>query len=95
MLMKLKSVQSKSKRNKHSNTVNLSNCQLMTDEVSILELGQSFCLTIKYLNKEQTTNDFYSFIRCLKIFEYFHKNAILQDSQDTTNDVDTERDILD
>ena len=56
-------VQSKSKRNKHSNIVNLSNRQLTTDEVSVLELGLSFCPTTKYLNKEQTTNDFYSFIR--------------------------------
>ena len=88
-------VQSKSKRNKHSNIVNLSNRQLTTDEVSILELGLSFCPTTKYLNKEQTTNYFSSFIRRLKTFEYFHENPNLQDSQNTTNGVDTERDILD
>ena len=87
-------VQSKSKRNKHSNNVNLSNHQLTTDEVPIFELGLSFCPTIKYLNKEQTTNDFYSFIRRLKIFEYFHEDPNLLDSQATTNDVHTVRDIL-
>ena len=31
----------------------------------------------------------------LKLFEYFHENPNLQDSQYTTNDVDTERYILD
>ena len=89
-----KAVAPKSKRNKHSNIVNLSNCLLTTDEVSILELGLSFCPTTKYLNKEQTTNNFYSFIRHLKILEYFHENPNLEDSHHTTNDVDTERDIL-
>ena len=67
--------------------------QYHTDEVSVLELGLSFCPTTKYLNKEQTTYDFYSFIRHLKFFEY--ENPNLQDLQHTTNDVDTERDILD
>ena len=43
-------VQPKSKRNKNSNIVNLSNCQLMTDEVSVQNLGLSLCLTTKYLN---------------------------------------------
>ena len=71
-------VQPKSKRNKHNNIVNLSNRQLTTDEVSVLELGLSFCPTTKYLNKEQTTNDFYSFIRRLKFFEYFHENPNLK-----------------
>ena len=60
-----------------------------------------FCPTTKYLNKEQTTCNFYSFIRRLKFFEYFHENPNLQDSQHTTNDVERERetarqkDILD
>ena len=40
-------VQPKSKRNKHNNIINLSNCQLTT-EVSVLELGLSFCPTTKY-----------------------------------------------
>ena len=88
-------VQPKSKRNKHNNIVNLSNCQLTT-EVSVLELGLSFCPTTKYLNKEQTTNNFHSFIRCLKFFQYLHRNfGPAQDSQHATNDVDTGRDILD
>ena len=75
--------------------------QYHTDEVSVLELGLSFCPTTKYLNKEQTTCNFYSFIRRLKFFEYFHENPNLQDSQHTTNDVERERetarqkDILD
>ena len=85
----------KSKRNKHSNIVKLSNCQLMTDEVSVLGLGLSFCPTTKYLNKEQTTTNFYSFIRHLKIFEYFDENPDLENSQHTTNDINTERHILD
>ena len=88
-------VQTKSKRNKHNNIVNLPNRQLTTDAVSVLELGLSFCPTTKYLNKEQTTSNFYSFIRQLKFFEYFHKNPNLQDSQHITNDVHTERDTLD
>ena len=69
--------------------------QYHTDEYSVLELGLSFCPTTKYLNKEQTTCNFYNFIRCLKFFEYFHENPNLHDSQHTNNDVDTERDILD
>ena len=44
-------VQFKSKRNKHRNIVNLSNRQLASDEVSVLELGLSFCPTTKYLIK--------------------------------------------
>ena len=88
-------VQSKSKRRKHSNIVNFSNYQLITDEVSVLELVLSVCPTTKYLNTEQTTNAFYSFIRPLKVFQYFHENPNQQDSQDTANDVDAERDILD
>ena len=31
----------------------------------------------------------------MKIFQYIHENPNLQDSQYITNDVDTERDILD
>ena len=65
-LITIKQFSLNQKRNKHSNIVNLSNRQLTTDEVSVLELGLSFCPTTKYLNKEQTTNDFYSFIRRLK-----------------------------
>ena len=88
-------VQPKSKSNKHNNIINLSNCKLTT-EVSVLELGLSFCPTTKYLNKQQTTNNFYSFIRCLKIFQYLHGNfGPAKDSQHATNDVDTRRDILD
>ena len=71
---KYQAVQPKSKTNKHNNIFNLSNRQLKTDEGPVLELGKSFCPATKYLNKEQTTNDFYSFIRRLKIFEYFHEN---------------------
>ena len=94
-IRKYQAVQPKSKRNKHNNIFNLSNRQLKTDEGPVLELGQSVCPRTKYLNKEQTTNDFYSFIGRLKIFEYFHENPNLQDSQHITNDVNTERDILD
>ena len=83
-------VQSKSERRKYSNTVNLSNRQLMTDEVFTLEPGLSFCQTTKYLNKEQNTTNFITF---LYNFEYFHQNPNLQDSQGTNIDVDT--DILD
>ena len=85
----------KSKRNKHNNITNLSNRQLMTDEVYVLELRLSFFPITKYLNKEQTNNNFYSFIRRLKFFEYFHENPNLQNSQHTTNDIDTEGNILD
>ena len=67
----------------------LSNCQLTTDETSILELG--LLLRPTYLNKEQTTQDFYSFIRCLEIFEYFHNNPDQKDSLNTNNNVDKER----
>ena len=67
--------------------------QYHTDEVAGLELGLSFWPTTKYLNKEQTTSNFYSFVRHLKFFEYFHENPNLQDSQHTTSDVDTEREI--
>ena len=83
-------VQSKSERRKYSNTVNLSNRQLMTDEVFTLEPGLSFYQTTKYLNKEQNTTNFITF---LYNFEYFHQNPNLQDSQGTNIDVDT--DILD
>ena len=100
MLMKLKPLVtiklfSLNQKGGNSNTVNFSNYQLITDEVSVLELVLSVCPTTKYLNKEQTTNAFYSFIRPLKVFQYFHENPNQQDSQDTANDVDTERDILD
>ena len=95
-------VESKSKKKKNINNVNLSNCCLTTDKVSVLEPWLSLCPTTKYLHKDNYSkkdkylnNAFHIFIRRLKIFEYFQKNSNLQDSQDTSNDVDLKRDILD
>ena len=47
---------------------------LAIDKISVLELGLGFCPTVKMLRKEQTTNDFYRFIRQLKLLEYFYEN---------------------
>ena len=47
---------------------------LTTDEISVLELGLTFCPTVKLLSKEHTTNDFYRFIWQLKLHEYFYEN---------------------
>ena len=49
--------------------------QILTiDEISVLALGLTFCTTVKMLSKEQTTNDFYRFIRRLKLHDYFYEN---------------------
>ena len=49
--------------------------QILTiDEISVLALGLTFSPTVKMLSKEQTTNDFYRFIRRLKLHDYFYEN---------------------
>ena len=50
-------------RLKNKTIVNLSKQILTVDEISVLELGLTFCPTVKILSKEQTTNGFYRFIR--------------------------------
>ena len=37
---------------------NLSKQILTIDEISVLELGLTFCPTVKMISNEQTTNDF-------------------------------------
>ena len=51
--------------------VNLPKQILSIDETSVLELGLTFCPTVKMLSKEKTTNDLYRFIRQLKSHQYF------------------------
>ena len=49
--------------------------QILTiDEISVLVLGLTFSPTVKMLSKEQTTNDFYGFIRRLKLHDYFYEH---------------------
>ena len=53
---------------------NLSKQILTIDEISVLELGLTFCPTVKMLRKEQTANDFYRFIRRVELHKYFYGN---------------------
>ena len=49
--------------------------QILTiDEISVLELGLTFCPTVKMLGKEQTANDFYRFIRQVELHKCFNGN---------------------
>ena len=43
-------------------------------EIKLLEIGLAFCTLLKMLRKEQTTNEFYKFIRQLKSHEHFYEN---------------------
>lgn len=45
---------------------------LTKEEAEVLELGLSFSPSIQHFNKEKLTEDFYWFIRRLKLTEYFH-----------------------
>ena len=47
---------------------------LIIDEISVLELGLTFCPTVKMLSKEQTANDFYRFIWRVELRQYFYWN---------------------
>ena len=53
--------------------LNLSDRQLSADEISVLELGLSFCPSQKNFNKEQIAADFYRFTRKLRLTEYWHE----------------------
>ena len=61
-------------KKKHSNIVNLSNRRLTDPESRVLELGLTFCPSVKDYNKEKVVDDYYKFIRRLKLAEYFHEN---------------------
>ena len=54
---------------KNSCVVNLSKRKLTEDEITLLDLGLTFCPSVKNVNKEQVASDFFSFIRRLKLFE--------------------------
>ena len=59
------------KNKKVSPIINLSSRVLNADERKVLELGLTFCPSIQHYNKEQLAEDFYMFIRRLKLTEYF------------------------
>ena len=59
---------------KHSNIVNLSQRRLTDSESSVLELGLTFCPSVKDFNKEKVVDDYYRFIRRMILTEYFHEN---------------------
>ena len=61
--------------NSKSNVVNISSRKLTQEEVQVLELGLNFCPSVKHFNKEQLADDFYWFIRRLKLREYFHEES--------------------
>ena len=52
--------------------INLSSRVLNADEKKVLELGLSWCPSVQHYNKEQLAEDFYMFIRRLKLTEFFH-----------------------
>ena len=61
---------------KHSNIISLSSRKLSDPEASVLELGLTFCPSVKSYDKEKVADDFYHFIRRLKLKEYFHDKPI-------------------
>ena len=61
-----------SSKKKSSPIINLSSRVLNADEKKVLELGLSWCPSVQHFNKEQLAEDFYMFIRRLKLTEYFH-----------------------
>ena len=78
----------KTKINHHSLVTNLSSRHLSKIELSTLELGLSFCPSVKDFNQEKVCDDFYNFIRRLKLKDYFKDNC---NSHDTINDSDDDR----
>ena len=66
-----------------SSVINLSKSRQMSpDEISVLELGLNFCPSVKEINKEQLADDYFHFIRRLKLREYF------SGADDDTNELD-------
>ena len=78
--------QAKTKHNQKSAVINLSNRKLPPDELSVLELGLSFCPSVKQYNKEQLADDAFHFVRRMKLREYFYKGD---------NSVQQQQDVLD
>ena len=57
---------------KKTSILNLSkNRKLTNDEISVLDLGLTFCPSVQHFNKEQLADDVYKFIRQLSLKEYF------------------------
>ena len=74
-------------KKKKSPIVNLSNRTLSEEEKRVLELGLTFCPSTEHYNKERLAEDFYMFIRRLKLAEYFEaKDTTNSQSQITTGD---------
>ena len=57
---------------KKTSILNLSKERKLTsDEISVLDLGLTFCPSVEHFNKEQLADDVYKFIRQLSLREYF------------------------
>ena len=57
---------------KKTSILNLSKKRKITnDEISVLDLGLTFCSSVQHFNKEQLADDVYKFIRQLSFKESF------------------------
>ena len=77
--------QNMQKKQPNTSVINLSSRILTQIELKVLELGLSFCPSVKEFNKDQLTIDFCNFIRKLKLKEFFHQDENSENSDSNNN----------